>query len=120
TTTTPVQYITELNGTYQIKMTDAFGEDYTYRFNTTGADFYSISFGEDGKANYYEYSNVYYAFDQVNIQFDNSLYYVIVTRTVNNGLTETQTFNGVLNSWKYLGVEVVKLNEDGNVLYLYP
>ena len=120
TTTTPVQYITELNGTYQIKMTDAFGEVYTYKFNTTGTRFYSISFGEDGEANYYEYSKVYYAFDQVNIQFDNSLYYVIVTRTVNNGLTETQTFNGVLNSWEYLGVTVVELNGDGNVLYLYP
>ena len=115
------QVLTGLSGTYQIRMTDAFGEVYTYRFNTTGEDFYSISFGENGDANFYEFSNTYYAFDQVNINFDSSIFRVRVSRVINDsGISESFTFSSTNNSWLYMETEIARLDGTGNTLYLYP
>ena len=117
------QVLTGLSGTYQIRMTDAFKEVYTYRFNTTGEDFYSISFGKEGNANHYEFSNVYYAFNQVNVNFDSSIFSVRVLREVNDsGRSESFTFSSTNNSWMYTDVTIAELieGENGSVLHLYP
>lgn len=69
----PVATIYGLSGTYQIILTDVFGNKSTYRFDTENGDiFHSISF--DGEGNYFESANYYYSYTTATINFNTSLY----------------------------------------------
>ena len=79
--TTETTIIADLNGTYQIVMTDAFGSQSTYRFDTvTGDSFYGITFeGATADNNkYYEHANTYYGFTAATINFNADIYKKVV------------------------------------------
>lgn len=78
---TETTVITELSGTYQIIMTDAFGSQSTYRFDTvTGDSFYNISFEGATTDNnkYYEHANTYYGLTTATIKFNADIYKKVV------------------------------------------
>lgn len=67
----------ELSGSYRITITDIFGNEYYYNFNTNGAQPFDITFGEDGQGAYSQpnpNADVYYGFTQANVSYDNVEY----------------------------------------------
>ena len=109
--------LTNLSGTYQIIMTDAFGTVSTYRFNTSGEEFYSLSFGEDGTANYYETNNTYYTFNQANISYDTSLYELNITYNING---ENLTVSVDQNVVTYNGITIIEIDRENGNIVVYP
>lgn len=59
----------EPNTTYKITITDVFGKKLTTMFNTSGKEFYSISFADFGKF-YVDDAGNYYAYSDVEIKYD--------------------------------------------------
>ena len=109
--------LTNLSGTYQIIMTDAFGTVSTYRFNTTGEEFYSLSFGEDGNSNYYETNNTYYSFNQANISYDTALYNLNITYNING-----ENFTVAADQYiiTYNGYTIMQIDRENGSVVIYP
>ena len=112
------QVLAGLSGTYHIRIYDAFGDASTYRFNTEGKDYHTISFGEDGTGeSYYDIvTDTYYAFNNANITFDSSLYNVNIETTLNgsNRKTVYYPYDGATNSIVYNDIVVVEI-VDGSI-----
>ena len=104
---TIINTITNLNGTYQIKLTDAFGKTYgPYRFNTHGIPFYKIQFN----GAYSLIDNVYYTLDTTTITYDKAIYTVQVE--YNNTVVIGDNFN-------YYGQKIIEVGYNG-VITLNP
>ncbi len=116
--TTPISVLTGLDGTYQLIMTDAFGEVSQYRFNTNGNEFYSISFGEDGNDDYIDISRVYYAYTQANIHYDVSLYTQFSITYNINGMN--YIMDTTLDSVSYGEETIVSIDRANGVITIYP
>ncbi len=114
--------LTNLAGTYQIIMTDAFGKQSTYRFDTvTGDSFYSISFeGATSNNNkYFEHANTYYGFTAATITFNTDLYKkVVLSHNIDgNKLDYVAEFKD--NNWVVTLNNRVIENFDGTISYQY-
>lgn len=103
-------------GTYQIEMTDAFGETSYHRFNTSGEDFYSLEF-EGG--NSYELSNVYYSFNRATIRYNSEVYQnaniIYSISGINN-----QTVASTATSVTYSGTEIINIDRENGVINIIP
>ena len=103
------------DGTYQIEMTDAFGETSYHRFNTSGENFYSLEFEDD---NYYELSNVYYSFKEATINYDNEVYDVNVIYSISG--INNQTVASNVSSVTYSGTEIIAIDRTNGVIRIIP
>ncbi len=137
-----VSSITNLEGTYQIKLTDAFGSTSTYRFDTEQGDmFHSIAFEGETSTNpkYYKSGNNYYGFTKATIKFNSSLYKQITLSYSINGVQHQYTVtivddvvtispadylvSGDKIQYEYLldvKVDMIKINKANNTIELLP
>lgn len=113
----PVSNIIYLEGgTYQIQMTDAFGQISYHRFNTEGQDFYSIEF-EGG--NSYEFSNVYYTFNKATITYNTEVY---SNFNINYSINEinNQRVASDASSVSYSGITIIDINRVEGKIEILP
>lgn len=80
------------NTTYDILLTDICNNNSPYMFNTNGKEFTTISFGEDGNANFIKVGETYTAYNNAKIYFDN-----IFTKVEINDIPYNQT-DGIWNT----------------------
>lgn len=103
-------------GTYQIEMTDAFGQTSYHRFNTEGQDFYSLEFAG---GNSYELSNVYYSFNQATISYNPEVYSNVNIIYSISGINN-QTVATDASSVNFSGIEIINIDRTNGEINIIP
>ncbi len=108
------------NGTYQVKLIDAFGIESTpYRFRTDGSsDFSSITFEGDNERNHYVYDAKYYGYTKATVNYDIAIYNVDITYSI-GGFYNERVVDGV-NTVQYSGVDIIKLDRENGTVKILP
>ncbi len=80
--------------TYELTLTDVCNKETYHMFNTSGKQYYSITFGEDGTAQAINDGTKYIAFQQANIYFDDIFNKIVITKNETTNYTCSKTENG--------------------------
>ncbi len=112
----------ENDGTYQVRLIDAFGvESAPYRFRTDGSsEFSSISFEGENEENYVIYDGRYYGYTEATVKYDTTLYTAEIKYSVAGNPSIKVSSNDDIVIVQHADRTIIRHDKVNGIVTIYP